>query len=825
MKSRQSAAMPLRVPGEPHPVPFRARAWVLALLLALAALGRSAAAEAPRAHWEAEWISHPTAALREPGVFHFRRVLQLPRAPGRFVVHVSADNRFVLYVNGRRVGEGPARADLGHWRYETFDLAADLHAGENVIAAVVWNWGLIGPLAQQTDRTAFLMEGDTPAEAAANTGAAWEVEQDGGSSFVRREAHGFWFYWAADPPERLDGSRHDWGWREPGAAPGSAWVAASDAIREVIYPMAGRPESRALGFDFTRWALEPDPLPPMEHTPVDAGTVVRTDLDGARAFPAQAVTVPAHRSVRILVDRRTMVSGYPELTVSGGKGATVRLTYTEALYDAQQHRGDRGEVGDRSVLGQWDEFRPDGGQGRTFGPLSFRTWRFLEVRVEAADEPLRLDGLRVYFSAYPFTERASFRSDDPVLGQLWEICWRGARLGAHDTYMDTPYWEQLQYIFDTRIQALISYTVAGDDRLAQQALRAFGDSRLPEGVTQSRYPSSLVQVIPSFSVEYVAMLHDYWMYRPDPAVVKELLPGTREVLAWFGRQLAPDGFLRKLRFTNGVDTPLEGAAPGFPPTDAEGRSALVTLRYVQALRDAADLEDALGDRSVARGYRAQAGASAAAVYRRCWNPSRGLLADTPEQASFSQHGNLEGVLTDAIPPADQAAVMEKLIDAQVRPAGTTPSIAIVSYPYQFLLARAVDRAGVGDRYLDLLGAWRRMVALGFTTVPESPDPGRSDTHAWTAHPLYDFLTIVAGIHPDAPGFARIRIEPRLGALKEVAADFPHPAGTVRVSYRREAGAVVAEVELPAGLPGTLVWRGHRYELQAGRQTLRLPAAP
>jgi alpha-L-rhamnosidase len=46
--------------------------------------------------------------------------------------------------------------------------------------------------------------------------------------------------------------------------------------------------------------------------------------------------------------------------------------------------------------------------------------------------------------------------------------------------MDTPYWEQLQYVGDTRIQALISYAVTGDDRLAKQALKAFDDSRIPK---------------------------------------------------------------------------------------------------------------------------------------------------------------------------------------------------------------------------------------------------------------------------------------------------------------------------------------------------------
>ena len=97
-----------------------------------------------RTKWSAEWISHPTAALREPGVFHFRKILNLQAAPERFLIHVSADNRFVLFVNGIRVGEGPARGNFFRWRYETFDLAPFLIRGDNVIAATVWQYGIYG---------------------------------------------------------------------------------------------------------------------------------------------------------------------------------------------------------------------------------------------------------------------------------------------------------------------------------------------------------------------------------------------------------------------------------------------------------------------------------------------------------------------------------------------------------------------------------------------------------------------------------------------------------------------------------------------------------
>ena len=82
--------------------------------------------------------------------------------------------------------------------------------------------------------------------------------------------------------------------------------------------------------------------------------------------------------------------------------------------------------------------------------------------------------------------------------------------------MDTPFWEQLQYIDDTRVQSLISYTVPSDDRLARQALHAFDESRVPEGYYAK--PLSRLACNSSFlifSLSYIDMLHDYWMYRPD----------------------------------------------------------------------------------------------------------------------------------------------------------------------------------------------------------------------------------------------------------------------------------------------------------------------
>src|SRR5215472_4413354 len=134
--------------------------------------------------WSAQWIACPGAPQRDAGVFHFRKTIDLTDLSEEFVVHVSADNRFILFVNAKRIGDGPASSDLSHWKYETFDLRPFLHNGKNVIGATVWNFGTQAPVAQMTSHSGFLLQGDGAAEQIANTDDSWlaEIENGHGAS-------------------------------------------------------------------------------------------------------------------------------------------------------------------------------------------------------------------------------------------------------------------------------------------------------------------------------------------------------------------------------------------------------------------------------------------------------------------------------------------------------------------------------------------------------------------------------------------------------------------------------------------------------------------
>jgi hypothetical protein len=353
--------------------------------------------------------------------------------------------------------------------------------------------------------------------------------------------------------------------------------------------------------------------------------------------------------------------------------------------------------------------------------------------------------------------------------------------------------------------------MTGDDRLAKNAIELLNESRIPEGITQSRYPSHLPQFIPPFSLFWIGMMHDLWWYHGDTAFLRPYLPGMRDVLGWFDRQMSPSGLLGRMEWWNFVDWNPQ-FKNGVPPEEADGQSSILTLQFAAALRNAADLESAFGNKFLAQQDRAQAEKIAHSVYQKCWDSSRGLLADTPERKNFSQHANILGVLTDAIPTQDQKQVMQKVL--------TDSELTQCSYYFRFYLFRAVVKVGMGDDYLSLLGPWKHMLDLGLTTWAEAPEPARSDCHAWSAHPNFGFLKTVAGIEPASPGFREVLIEPHLGNLDHLAATVPVPQGEISVKYTRRSGQLSADVTLPEGVTGWLSWGGQKLELHGGAQHLQ-----
>jgi len=148
-----------------------------------------------------------------------------------------------------------------------------------------------------------------------------------------------------------------------------------------------------------------------------------------------------------------------------------------------------------------------------------------------------------------------------------------------------------------------------------------------------------------------------------------------------------------------------------------------------------------------------------------------------------------------------------------------PSLTQATFYYRFYLFRALKKVGLAERYTSMLQPWKDMIAIGLTTFAETPEPTRSDCHAWSSSPLYDFLATVCGVEPASPGFKTVKIEPHPGTLKNIKGKIPHPAGDILVELEQTASGIQGKVTLPAGLPGKFVWRGKEIGLGEGENKI------
>jgi hypothetical protein len=758
--------------------------------------------------WDAFWITHPTSDSKKFGVYHFRKDFELDSVPKKLVIHVSADNRYRLYVNQKSVSIGPSRWDLSHWRYETVDIAAFLKEGKNVIAAVVWNFGEHKPIAQFSWQTAFILQGNSNTEAILNTDETWRVIRNEAYEPIPVTPATLRQYVAVGPCEKVDGSRYPWGWLK------EAYNIETWQVPKKIDQ--GKP--RGWHNPNSYWMLTPRQIPPLEESRQRTAVIRRSQgIEAHDGFLTgeRPLEIPPNTKASILLDNTVLTTAYPEFLVSGGEGASLKLSYAEAMMTPELNKTHRDRVDELILWGYHDTYNLEGGKNRFYVPLWFRTYRYLQIDIETKGDPLQIQEFYSFFTAYPFEEKATFHSNDETLEKIWETGWRTARLCAGETYFDCPYYEQLQYVGDTRIQALISLYVSGDDRLVRKAIQLFNDSRTPDGLTASRYPTDLPQVIPPYSLFWISMVHDYWMHRQDDDFVRSFLIGIEGVLDWYEQRIDDSGMLGPMEHWNFVDWPddwkwdPETDIGGVPPGADTGNSSIITFQYIYAINQAVQLFDWYGKSQLSEHYRGLMASLKKSVREKCWDENRGLFADTPEKKQFSQQGNVTAVLTDMVPENQQAAFLKRII--------SDATLTQNTFYYQFYTFRALKKAGITDLYLKLLQPWRDMLELGLTTFAERPEPTRSDCHAWSASPNYDLLSIVCGIEPAEPGFKSVRIEPAFGDLDWIQASMPHPNGMIMIDLKKNNTRLEGRVSLPQGLEGVFIWRGDSVHLMEGSQ--------
>ena len=757
--------------------------------------------------WSSFWITHPNNPSQEYGIYHFRKVFHLYHSPTKFTIRISADNRYRLFINGTAVNSGPVSGDVSNWYFDTIDIALYLKQGSNTVAVSVWNMGEFSAVHQLSAKTCFFLQGDNHTQKCINTNSTWKVIKNNAytpcslNNQARLNA-----YLAIGPGDHVNSKLYPWNW-EKANYDDRSW---ENAV-EICHPTPKKCKKINI------WKLTERNIPLFKEKITRFPYVRRSSFEiNNQSFlqGRQDLVIPSNQTVSVLLDENELTIAYPEIILSGGKDSMVKLIYAESLYEENGKKGNRNEIEGKNIYGNYDTFISDGGIKRCFRPLWIRTYRYLQLNITTTDEPLIVNDIYNLTTGYPLQLKAEFKSNDPSLQHIWNVGWRTAQLCAGEMYYDTPYYEQLQYVADTRIQALISLYTSGDNRLMRKAIVDFYHSIVDEGLTQSRYPSHKTQIIPAFSLFWVSMIHDYWMHCEGDQFVVQFLDSIDKIMLWFENKIDSQmkmlGPLTHWNFVDWNNFDERGTAPG----SENGNSSIVSLHYSYTLKLAADLCNAFSKQAKAKHYFFISEEINQHTFSACFNLEKSLFADTPEQNSYSQHAGIWAVLSGSVPSYLVREVMKNIL--------TDRTIGQATYFYQFYLFEALRKAEMTDLYLNLLTPWKDMLDLGLSTFAEKPEPSRSDCHAWSASPNYHFLSIICGIIPDLPGFKKVLIKPSPGSLTSIKGSMPHPLGIIKIKLIRnsdESGIVT--ILLPLQLTGMFIWKDKKTFLHGGKQTICL----
>lgn len=814
-----------------------------------------------RASWI--WSAEATHAAPSPEaatpshyqVRMFRRTFEVADSKAaRLEVHVSGDSRYLFFCNGELVGRGPAKGDVNHQFYESFELSDRLRAGKNVLAALVLDMSRVAhrparlgaPCSVMTYAGGFVLDGVLREKGGAgavsedlSTDVQWKVAVDTAHRFQNEGTtfEGYQGYFEHRVSRLIPA-----GWTEP-EFDDANWAPATVLYKAELLANRRDPTSPYGLVARMIPALEEAALSWFSDVFAPGGGEVTGEWREA-AGGARPVTVARRSTIEVILDAGELTTGFPLLAVAGGAGSVVRLTYAEALRlpwstpgakllgrqqplaNLASHFADEstGWTFDRrgKISGWCDVWEPagngklDASGGEIFEPLHWRAFRYIGVTVTTGDEPLTIRALRYRFTAYPYRVAAEFACSDPRLEKIWRAALRTMRLCSHETFEDCPYYEQMQYAGDTMITSKIAMLTTGDYRLTKQALFHFDWSRLSDGLTQSRFPSRLVQIIPSWSLHWITCARDYVACSGDVAIVRELLPGFRAVLDWFRRHGDADGLPAKLPYWNITDW-----CPWWPrgvvPGSDTGPTCILAAQYIVALEETAGLCRLIGRDREAGELLAEADGLREKLHARFWSETEGLYFDRPGGPEISQYGNAWAVVCGAAGPRERAILLRRFPHDE--------KLAPGSFFWWHTGFSALALCGRYDRMPEFLGPWHESVEAGLDTFVEENSYWRSLCHAWSAHPALEFLTRVLGVTPAAPGFAEIAVEPRLCGLAHASGKVCTPRGPVAVAWRKTDGIFHLEIEAPRDTPVRVTFPdGSRQAFGGGRfvESVALP---
>ncbi|MBE6652370.1 MAG: hypothetical protein E7610_03005 [Ruminococcaceae bacterium] len=710
------------------------------------------------------WIRADEHPL-ESKYYYFAKEFNAP-ADASLQASMCGDARYQLYLNGQLVSEGPCQGSSYLTFYETEDLTPYLQEGKNSLFAKVLSVDSeIFDQVYRKHQPAFWFDGKLTVN-----GEIIPIETDETWSCTREDAcvllQGRYVHDSIPPYEHWSGAS------TPTPVPVKKFCQIED----------DRKNYNPWGQSNRYYTLVPRSLPQMETEEARSLKPVRTG-DGFVEFDSVNYTTAKVRFV-----------------FKAKAGTKVRLEFVECYQvrdeNGNSYKGRRDAYDDPTAFidGPFDTLIATG-QEQVFVPFWYRSFRF--VRVEFEDPDFEIKEFTYKFYHYPLDKAGVFECSNPRYNTMWDISRNTLLCCMHEKYVDCPFYEQQQYDMDSALEMLFTMRMSADYRMPFKSITDFSHSQLTDGMIQANYPSTRVQVIPDFTMFWILMLRDYLRYtgstQAEITRVRSLSGTVDRALEGLHSYLTEDGLIGLTPYWHYVDW-VPGWSGGVPNGGHTEPITVTSLMYVAALKAAAEMCDTIGRPGTAADYRIRAAETIENVKKHCYDAETGLFRNTPNTKEFSQHTTVWAILSGAVTGEEAGKLMDRTFDGHV-------PVAVCSFSMNYYMFRALEMSNRYNEYAPKqLQGWETMLDLHCTTWCENPDSPRSECHAWSSAPIFEFSSMVLGVYPTADGYKSVRVRPVVNCydLDWAKGTIPTPKGIIAVEWKKKDGQLVLDVTIPAG---------------------------
>jgi alpha-L-rhamnosidase len=739
-------------------------------------------------NWRAHWIAaDPDAPLQPqarentgdikktmPRLPIFRRDFSVRHKVRQALIFVSGLGHYELHLNGQNVTDRLLAPGWTNYRkrvfYNTYDVSEKIKEGKNALGVMLGS-GMYDVPGVEGRYTKFI--------------------GSFGQSKLILELHLHF----DDGSETVIASDKSWKFA-PGPITFSSVYGGEDYDARLEQPGWDSPDFRSRGWKHVVPVKGPGGRLVAEQSPPIR---VTQNFDPVKTtHPKPGVTV---------YDLGQNFSGWPEITLHGKRGATVKLIAGELL-DASgmvtQHSANASPKKEQrygyTLRGSGDE---------TWRPR-FSYWGFRYVQVESTDtgELPVIVSLCGQFMHDDVEAAGKFETSSQLFGQIYQLIDRAVLSNMFSVLTDCPHREKLGWLEQTYLAGssiLLNHDGIG---LYQKMAQDIRDSQLPDGM------------VPGIAPEYVAFVDKNGVstsFRDSPewgsaAILspwtayqfygdRELLAAQYDSMRAYAEYLNGKTKHHMLAYGLGDWYDIGPDEPG--ESQLTSKAVTATAIYYADLMALSDIAAVLGKTQESTAYGEEARQVGDAFNRELFH------ADTGQYDRGSQTANAMPLALGMVPEPYQKAVLDNLVD-DIRRHGNHVTAGDIGFHF---VARALTDHGRSDVLYDMLSrtdspSYGYQLAQGATALTEAWDtnPNSSQNHFMLGHAQEWFYRGLAGIRVElnrTPS-ERIRIHPNpVGDITSASATYQSVLGPIHSQWTRQGSHLALKVNVPAGSVATI----------------------